>query len=79
VFDLIFQALLFLNKIFFMVKDIICPHCGGELQPRGSVERKIRLGNGNIKIIELKRYSCKKCKRWQRELKDNLDPYKQYP
>lgn len=62
-----------------MVKDIICPHCGGKLQPRGFVKRKIKLGNYDVKIIKIRRYSCVDCKRWQRQLLEELEPYKQYP
>lgn len=57
----------------------ICPFCGGELQKRGSVKRKLRLGDGDVIVIRIRRYSCKQCGRWHRELPSDLTPYKQYP
>lgn len=60
-------------------KNDICPLCGGELQPRGSVKRIIRKENGKKIFVSIKRYSCKKCKHWHRVLPDILLPYKHYP
>lgn len=57
----------------------ICPFCGGELQKRGTVRRKLRLGDGDLMVINLRRYNCKKCGKWHRELPSDLSPFKQYP
>ncbi len=63
-----------------MVKSVkdCCPFCGGELQSRGKVKRKIRVENGKRKTVYISRYSCKKCGRWHRVLPPNYIPYKQY-
>jgi hypothetical protein len=59
-------------------KNDLCPYCGGELQSRGKVKRKIRIENGKRKTIYISRYSCKQCGRWHRVLPSNYIPYKQY-
>lgn len=56
-----------------------CPFCGGDLQPRGAVKRRLRLGDGDTIVIKIRRYSCKSCKRWHREIPSDVTPYKQYP
>lgn len=56
-----------------------CPFCGGKLQKRGKVKRTLRLGDGETMMISVKRYSCKTCGRWLRELPSDCLPYKQYP
>ncbi len=58
--------------------DTRCPKCGGELQPRGFVMRKIKLGNYEIKKVKVRRFSCRTCGAWHRELPNDILPYKQY-
>lgn len=55
-----------------------CPFCGGRLQPRGHVKRKLRLGDGETTVIKLRRYSCSECGKWHREFPNDITPYKQY-
>lgn len=64
-----------------MVKkgEKICPFCGGKLQPRGHVKRKLKLGDGEVMVVRLRRYSCTECGRWHREFPSDILPYKHYP
>lgn len=55
-----------------------CPRCGGDLQPRGCVIRKVKNSRGDIFQYRLPRFSCKVCKSWHRIVPDYILPYKQY-
>lgn len=59
--------------------DKICPFCGGTLQPRGHVKRKLKLGDGEVMVVRLRRYSCTNCGKWHREFPDDILPHKHYP
>ena len=61
-----------------VVKNDICPYCGGDLQKRGKVKRLIRGPYGKKSHIYVERYSCKKCGRWHRLIPNDILPYKQY-
>lgn len=56
----------------------ICPYCGGPLQPRGYIWRRIKKENGKKSRVKILRKSCKNCGKWHRVIPDNIIPYKQY-
>lgn len=57
-----------------------CPHCEARLNPYDRRNRKCRDGNGDWKILVIRRLRCGNplCRRIHAELPDFLVPYKRY-
>ena len=55
-----------------------CPYCGGELKYYDQVNRMVKIENGNVKCIKMKRFKCKKCFKIHRLIPEEIFPFKQY-
>lgn len=55
-----------------------CPYCGGELKYYDQVNRMVKIENGNMKRIKIKRFKCKKCFKIHRLIPEEIFPFKQY-
>lgn len=57
-----------------------CPHCEARLNPYDRRDRKCRDGNGDWKVLVIRRLRCANplCRRIHTELPDFLVPYKRY-
>lgn len=55
-----------------------CPCCGKRLKVIGSRQRKYIAGDGETKVLIIRRFKCVHCSRVHHELPDMLVPYKRY-
>jgi len=55
-----------------------CPICRSELNPKGWPKRQTKLSGGEKITLKVRRYECRKCASFHRELPDMIVPYKRH-
>lgn len=60
------------------IDEKVCPKCNGKLIYYDTVNRIVRMKNGVVKYIKIRRFRCKSCHSIHRELPNFIFPYKQY-
>lgn len=59
-------------------ESIVSPCCGEKLVVIGSRQRKIVNGEGEMKLLVIRRFRCSQCRKIHHELPDCIVPYKRY-